>query len=698
MSQFSLSGLPTQLMSALWALVIMILLPALTLAAPAPVTPPVIAHRLNVQIDPASGTLNVQDQMGLPDAESEWLLVLHDGLNPRVTSGNAELSPAGQSGHLAGYRLRRHAPGSMTLSYSGTIQHDLETLDEGMGRTRQWSRGSINADGVVLDGNSGWYPRLPGTLQTMQLEVQLPVGWTAVSQGAGPGDTTSGLSRWSENQPQDDLYLIAAPFSVYRQTADGVEAQVYLRTPDPALAKRYLDATQVYLRHDSELIGAYPYAKFALVENLWETGYGMPSLTLLGSQVIRLPFIIESSYPHEILHNWWGNSVYVADEGGNWSEGLTNDLADHWMQEQRGQGAAYRRDILKGFADFVRSDQDFPLSAFRGRHGEASQAIGYGKGAMVFHMLKQQLGETAFNMGLRRFYADNRFRYASYRDLETAFETVSGDDLSAFFDAWITRTGAPRLALHDVQVVHQADGDQVSGQILQTQDGAPFPLQIPVVIEQSEGAPVRLQVASNAAATAFSVTLPSAPTRLSVDPDFDVFRELVPGETPVTLSALFGAERGLILLPATASKELQSGYRQLAEAWQSGRPAWEIRLDSDVSALPDDRPVWLLGWENRHLERFAADAVDFRLDTATHQIQLQDSTRMDADSTVLTRSTPQAFAWLAAQDAAALPVLARKLPHYGKYSYLRFSGASATNQLKGQWPAADSSLTYQFRR
>jgi hypothetical protein len=54
----------------------------------------------------------------------------------------------------------------------------------------------------------------------------------------------------------------------------------------------------------------------------------MPSFTLLGSRVIRLPFILYSSYPHEILHNWWGNSVYVDYARGNWSEGLTSYLAE----------------------------------------------------------------------------------------------------------------------------------------------------------------------------------------------------------------------------------------------------------------------------------------------------------------------------------------------------------------------------------
>ena len=99
----------------------------------------------------------------------------------------------------------------------------------------------------------------------------------------------------------------------------------------------------------SGLIGPYPFNKFALVENFWETGYGMPSFTLLGPEIIRFPFILHSSFPHEILHNWWGNSVFVDYGTGNWCEGLTAYLADHLVEEQRGKGAEYRRGTLQKY-------------------------------------------------------------------------------------------------------------------------------------------------------------------------------------------------------------------------------------------------------------------------------------------------------------------------------------------------------------
>lgn len=676
-------------MSKSLALAFLTLTSSLALAAT-----PAIQHTLEVRIDPASGTLKVQDQMELPDGESEWLLLLHAGLDPTVIAGAAELTPAGDFEHLTRYRLRRREPGPVTLSYGGRIRHDLERIDESMGRARQWSLGTIDPNGVFLDGNSGWYPRISDRLHSFRLQVRLPEGWTAVSQGAGPGAPETGLSVWSESQPQDDIYLIAAPFRLYREPADGFEAQVYLRQPDDALARIYLDATAKYVALYSELIGAYPFAKFALVENFWETGYGMPSFALLGSSVIRLPFIVDTSYPHEILHNWWGNGVYVDYESGNWSEGLTNYLADHWMKERIGQGAEYRRDTLKGFADTVRDGKDFPLTEFRARHGAASQAIGYGKGAMVFHMLRKQLGDATFNQGLRRFYADNRGRAASYADLRQAFETVGGRDLSAFFTAWTTRPGAPRLALDAVRIARDGAGYRVTGQIEQTQSADPFPLQVPVVIHRQAADPLILIVASNARATPFEVTLSAEPTRIAVDPDFDVFRDLLSGEMPVTLGNLFGADKGLILLPSGAAEPLGNAYRQLAETWQQGHPDWRIRLDSDVSQLPDDRPVWVLGWENRHLEDFAAGASGFAIELAAHRLQVAGNLLDGATaSAVLTRwYGSQPLAWLATGDAAALPALARKLPHYGKYSYLSFTGAEATNRLKGQWPSGDSAL------
>ncbi|HYN77540.1 MAG TPA: M1 family aminopeptidase [Lamprocystis sp. (in: g-proteobacteria)] len=664
---------------------------------------PVIQHDLQATIDPDAGRLTVIDRLTLPPGQDTIDFILHAGMAPRVRPGEGTLEVLGRDGDLETLRLRL-SPGatSAAIAYEGTIRHPLAVVSEGMGRERQVTAGTIGPDGVFLDGNSGWYPRVPGTLQRFSLTVSLPADWQAVSQGAGPdGDPPlKGVvgSTWIESQPQDDIYLIAAPFTLYRDHAAGVEAQVWLRTADAPLAARYLAATRDYLDLYGRLIGPYPYAKFALVENFWETGYGMPSFTLLGPQVIRLPFIITSSYPHEVLHNWWGNGVYIDYQGGNWSEGLTAYLADHLLKEREGQGAAYRRDSLSAYADYVRTGSDFPLTEFRARHGAASQAIGYGKAAMLFHMLRIQLGDAAFRQGLRGFYADNRFRIAGYPDLRRAFESASSQDLGAFFDAWTRRGGASRLALTNVMSEPVGTGYRVTGEIAQTQGAAPFPLRVPVVVHQAQGAPIETLVRVDERSARFAIDLPSAPVRLAVDPAFDTFRLLEPGESPVALSGLFGAGQGLILLPGDAQPALLAAYRALATDWQRGHAGWRIALDSDQPALPTDQAIWLLGWENHHLSAFADGGQGFSLDPTPRSLSITgNAVDTTGASLVLTRQRgAQPLGWVAAASPAALPGLTRKLPHYGKYGYLVFAGDAPDNRLKGQWPPGDSPLVHWF--
>jgi aminopeptidase N len=118
----------------------------------------------------------------------------------------------------------------------------------------------------------------------------------------------------------------------------------------------------------------------------------------------------------------------------------------------------------------------------------------------------------------------------------------------------------------------------------------------------------------------FVIELAAPPLRLALDPDFDLFRRLAPGENPPSLSSLFGAARGLIILPAAEAEALASGYRQLAESWTRDAPGWELVRDDEIERLPEDRPVWLLGWRNRFVT--ALTTQPFGLDPEAHRLEL----------------------------------------------------------------------------
>jgi hypothetical protein len=601
---------------------------------------------------------------------------------------------------LAAHRITvdgssRDAHGKETpIAAAKTIDHPIVREGEDYARGFAETEGTIQAEGVFLSGASNWYPAPEnGALVTFDLTVHLPAGWDAISQGSRDvverGSAGTRI-HFAETDPQEEIWLVAGPWVETKRTEDGIDTFALLRDRDDALASKYLDATGPYIAMYGKLLGAYPYTKFALVENFWETGYGMPSFTLLGGKVMRLPFILTSSYPHEILHNWWGNGVYVASKSGNWSEGLTAYLADHLFAEQKGGGAAYRQEALQKYADYASRAKDFPLTEFRERHSPATEAVGYGKALMLFHMTRRDLGDEVFVKGLRAFYAGKKFQRASFDDVRRAFETASGRDLSASFTPWVVRPGAPRLRVRDVKAA-AADGGswRLTGTIDQTQDAAPYALSVPVAVTmEGRDAASQSVVRVNAKETPFELTVPARPVRLDVDPEFDLFRRLDVEEAPPALSGAFGDDKCTMILPAKAAPELLAAYRAMAVEWNTGRTsAMTIVTDDAMKELPKDGSLFVIGFENAFvtatIEPLAPYGGKAARDGARARVLV--ARRKPGEAPVI--------AFIAADHAAQVPGLARKLPHYHKYSYLAFDGDEPVNVDKGRWPVPGSPMT-----
>jgi hypothetical protein len=585
----------------------------------------------------------------------------------------------------------------LTLRYQGRLAQRVAVTTGSAAVEVPFSAGHIGPDGVYLSGASHWYPRIDNGLISFSLEVDLPSGWLAVSQGArrvAVQPAGRSMVRWIEHQPQDDLILVANRFHVYQRETRHIAAFAFLLHPERALADRYLEATAHYVDLYSRLIGPYPYAKFALVENFRETGYGFPSFTLLGSRVIRFPFIIHTSYPHEILHNWWGNGVYVDYTSGNWSEGLTAYLADHLIQEQRGLGSAHRRSALQKYRNYVSGEKDFALREFRAKHGDASEAVGYNKALMFFHMLRRRLGDRVFVDGLRRFFAAQRFRVAGYSDLQAAFEAVSGLGLQQEFDQWVGRVGAPALRVGDPRVEETGSGYRLTARIEQVQDGPAYQLRVPLAVQlEGRDDALRYEISMREKALEITLTFDMRPLRFAVDPEFDLFRRLDAAEVPPALGELFGSDQALFVLPAAAPDALREAYRGLA----SRLGAAGIVTDTKLAALPSDRPVWILGWENRHRTALAQKVLTEGVSFEPRGVRIHGELRpRDGECTVLVARRSggdgTALAWIGCENPRAFPGLVRKLPHYGKYGYLSFTGSEPENLLKGQWRVSESPL------
>lgn len=686
-----------------------------------------IRHEIKITLKPQKHLIQVEDTIILPEEapsnqKGEWHFLLHKGLTPQSPSPgiriikNEGFPKSTQFGltpeaftldpkiPVASYIITLpEGERSFILTYAGEVFDAPQQEGALSPRSFELSSGIVSEEGIFLEGQSFWYPWFNNDLVTFSLDVSLPAGWDVVSQGKRGrhergGDGTQ--VRWESAKPQQEIFLVGGKFTEYSRSAVNVKAMAFLRTPDPALAEKYLTVTGQYLEMYQKLLGPYPYKKFVLVENFWDTGYGMPSFTLLGPKIIRFPFILHSSYPHEILHNWWGNGVYVDYLSGNWSEGLTAYLADHLIQEQRGRGKKFRRAVLQKYTNYVTDEKDFPLTAFRQRHSSITEAVGYGKTAMFFHMLRQQMGDQAFVRSLQSFYKKKRFKRASFSDIEMVFSSVSKIDLKNEFDQWVNRTGAPALRIGSAKTEPETEGYRLTATIEQTQPGPAYKLRVPLAIQlEGEKTPYQTVVPMNEKAYLLELDLPARPVRLEVDPEFDLFRRLDRNEIPPALSLAFGAQKMMMVLPADAKEETAKGYLQLAESWQKSQEGEiEIQWDDKIEALPTDRAVWLFGWENRFLKRLESGLNEYdSLMTASGVRVEQKALRREDHSVVITTRHPDnpvvALTWVATNEVAAIPGLARKLPHYGPYSYLGFKGAEPTNVVKGSWPIIRSPMS-----
>jgi len=470
----------------------------------------VLHHELRLLLHPDGGMLEGTDILSIALAgESELQLALAPQCAIEVVRVDGRAAPfAWMSGRLA-IRLPDKGGKGVTelqIRYSGIFNDRVPQAPASSEDPTYGVAGAILPQGTFLSGAAGWYPDIAGSRATFRLRVESPAGVKCVTSGRrleqGTTDDREHVV-WETAGPLPSLSLAAGPFVVREEMADGIPVATYFYPETDKLAAGYLRATADYLNLYRGLFGPYPFEKFAVVENFFPTGYGFPSWTLIGSSVVRLPFIVETSLGHEIAHSWWGNGVLVDPLQGNWSEGLTTYVADHLYKERSAaaEGREYRLKILRDYASLVTPERDFPLQQFSGRRSAATQAVGYGKAAMVFHMLRRRVGEEAFWRGLRQVARERMQRTASWEDFVAALGESAPKD---FRRQWIERSGAPQLRLEGVSA-KQGDGRwKVVGALVQT--GPLYDLQVPLRLETAAGR-VDHSVACTGRRTPFSFDL-----------------------------------------------------------------------------------------------------------------------------------------------------------------------------------------------
>jgi len=658
------------------------------------------SHDLAVTLDPDTGRLTGSDRVRLTDCAQDILSI---GLNPRIRIELVQINGVHQPAIItdAGTAIDlsatdRGVPIELIIDYEGHFQDEapvqpLNTDNPGYGVT-----GTISPRGTLLLGGAGWYPAIEGAVETVHLRVEAPAGISAVTAGRSIGVSTKDgktVSRWQIDPPAERLALSAGRYVVSTSQADDIPTATYFLSEDQRLADTYLQATTEYIALYENQFGPYPFPKFAIVENFFPTGYGFPSYTLIGGRVLRMPFIVRTSLGHEIAHCWWGNGVRIDPSDGNWSEGLTSYVAEHLYQEMASPAAGreHRQQLLRNYATLVAPGEDFPLRQFSHRYNPLTKVIGYDKSAMIFHMLRQTVGDRAFQEGLRRLYATRLHRETNWKDIQTAFEYTAGSDLTWFFHQWLDRPGAPTLWLEAVQTTALSSKEHLVRGILR-QSPPFFQLQVPVTLSSSASEAI-VTVATDGPSTTFEITVSEVPTRLAADPESHVFRRLAPEEIPASINALKQKRPLLIVVPTGPVTPAQ---RQTAATLARALGRSEIAIVQEKNVDPDQlatNDLVMMGVPAHPLlKRTLEEKITLHPDGFDLNGQAYDAGQDNFFGVwphPLSEDHTMAVLYGSATHQARI---ARKIPHYGRYSYLVF--AETTNKVKGNWPTTVSPLVH----
>lgn len=340
--------------------------------------------------------------------------------------------------------LLRNRKFTVVVEYAGAT---TQPVDDG-GALYGWvsfEDGSFVAN--EPEGASTWYPANdhPTDKAAYDFRVTVPDGKTAVANGFLVDMTSEGGSTtYTWHAPEQMAsYLSTASVGDYdlrEYEAGGVPIIDAVDRDLPATADDTLARTGEMIDFFEEQYARYPFGSFgAIIDDNEEPDYALETQT----RPIYAGPPSESTVAHELSHQWFGNSVSPARWKDIWlNEGWATYSQWLWADYTGAEtiDAAFARNYARaatsGFWQVVVADP--------GVENLFASAV-YNRGAMTLYQLRETIGERDFDRLITRWLRLYKDGVATTEDFVEVAERVSGQQLDAFFDAWVYSTGKPAL-------------------------------------------------------------------------------------------------------------------------------------------------------------------------------------------------------------------------------------------------------------
>ena len=398
------------------------------------------------------------------------------------------------------------APGAkvtLTFTYAGPLANEENSPVPGV------RAAAINRDGAFLLLPARWFPltNYPSNRYTATFRLNVPEAFAVAGTGKAAAPTpTPGRNSVEGNRLvytfQCDTSaphgtFVAGNLQLNPKQAEGISVNVYAPREASGDAQKFADDVARSTTVFSDMFGPLPRPEFTLAQLPDGTlrDFAGPGLLLLSKRIWD-PRGSDRTIARLVASQWWGNAVLPTTRGDVWiSDGLARYSEALYAEQNAGKEAG-----LKAVDEFavgaLMYEEAAPIAqaARLAPYSADYRSVVMNKGAMIFHMVRAQMGDVAFKSLLHDFY----FKYAEGSATIENFEAFAEQhaqasakagqpppDLRSFFAQWLNSTGVPDFTIEYV-VYRTHQGFRVVGKIKQPLDTFHMPVDLRI---ETEGNP-----------------------------------------------------------------------------------------------------------------------------------------------------------------------------------------------------------------
>jgi aminopeptidase N len=377
-----------------------------------------------------------------------------------------------------------------------------------------------------------WFPfhDYAADLATSDITITIPAGFNVVGYSDAPATAAGGKYRFVRTQPGLVGNFAYAKYTNKNLRFGEYELQFFTKVPEEQLIASYGETIGKALQFYTQRFGAPQMGKRLMIVQIDDDSldfYSTQGMIFMADKLFRQAReITEERLQRETAYQWWGLTVGLKSFDDAWlSQGLA-EYSAYALRESQMSGAQLdnlRRELLEKSLTFEQTASLLRTPSALDDQSTAYQYIMFSKGAFVYKLLRDTLGEQKFNQLLRSFLEKYRGKNASIYDFEQLATQIAGENMRYFFARWVEGTGVPAFDL-DYQIIRTRGGKFIArGTVKQNYDNLRLPVELQLISE-GEGELSTTVVQIDDASADFNLESNGKPLAVIIDPKYKLLR------------------------------------------------------------------------------------------------------------------------------------------------------------------------------